>query len=121
MTPERWNSGTTRGRIARQWHNKHVSVATNTPTTTEELQEEIFSVRSVPGLYNEDQWEKLVSRESEVTVGCENRTRRISTVRSHCQAIASKERTNQEHLVCATVFCRACKLVSVMVICSCES
>jgi hypothetical protein len=48
--------------IARQWRCKHVSAATNQHATVEELLEALFSVRSVPTLYSEDQREKLVRR-----------------------------------------------------------
>jgi hypothetical protein len=47
--------------VARQWHGKQVSMATNTPTTIEEWWEGVFSVQSMPRLYNEDQQDKLVT------------------------------------------------------------
>jgi hypothetical protein len=49
---------------ARQWHDKHVSAVTNN-YTTEELLETVFSMWSVPRLYNENQLEFSVSRECE--------------------------------------------------------
>jgi hypothetical protein len=42
--------------VARQWlSRRHVMAATDTHVTIEELLEAVFSVRSVPRLYNEDQ------------------------------------------------------------------
>jgi hypothetical protein len=38
--------------IARQWHGKHISMATNTPTTIEELWKAVFPAWSVLRLYN---------------------------------------------------------------------
>jgi hypothetical protein len=40
--------------VPRQWHGKHVSTATGTSETIEELWEVLFSVWSMPRLYNED-------------------------------------------------------------------
>jgi hypothetical protein len=40
--------------IARQQHGKKVSVATDMYATTEELLETMFSMWSVPRIYNED-------------------------------------------------------------------
>jgi hypothetical protein len=54
--------------IARQQHGKHVSAAKNQHSTIEELLEVVFSVWSVPRLYSEDQWNKLVIRRSELAV-----------------------------------------------------
>jgi hypothetical protein len=42
--------------IARQWFGKHVPVAMNIHTT--ELLEVVFSMQSMPRLYNEDQQDK---------------------------------------------------------------
>jgi hypothetical protein len=53
--------------IAKQWHGKHVSTAVNQHATIEELLEAVFSMQSVPRLYSEDQWEKLVSRKLAVS------------------------------------------------------
>jgi hypothetical protein len=53
--------------VARQrLSSRHVVAAVDTYATTEELLETVFSVRSVPGLYNEDQLplSVLESRES---------------------------------------------------------
>jgi hypothetical protein len=38
---------------------KHVSAATNQHATKEELLEAVFSIRSVPRIYSEDQREKF--------------------------------------------------------------
>jgi hypothetical protein len=46
---------------ARQRPGKHMSAATNKHATTEELWRAVFSVWSVPRLYNEDKREKLLS------------------------------------------------------------
>jgi hypothetical protein len=48
--------------VNRQWHDKHVSLATGT-LTIEELLEMAFSMPSVLRLYSESHWEKLVSQE----------------------------------------------------------
>jgi hypothetical protein len=37
--------------IARQWHGKHVSAATNTHPTIEELLEAVSSMQSLPQLH----------------------------------------------------------------------
>jgi hypothetical protein len=81
------NNGTSKAVIARQWHSKHVSVAPDTVTTedtvssmwtlpgngslnissetnqrtTEELLEGVFSMRSSPRLYNEQQQQNVMS------------------------------------------------------------
>jgi hypothetical protein len=47
--------------IARQWHSKHISAVRNNHATTEESLEAVFSMRSVPRLYKENQQEFLVS------------------------------------------------------------
>jgi hypothetical protein len=51
--------------IARQWHSKHVSAATDTDATTEVA---VFSMLSMLSLYNEDQLDKPVSWTSESVV-----------------------------------------------------
>jgi hypothetical protein len=57
--------------IARARHGKHVCAVTNNHATTDELFKAVFSMRSVPRLYEENQREFLVSREYElVAVGC---------------------------------------------------
>jgi hypothetical protein len=48
--PKEWNYAA----IARQRHSKHVSSATDTRTTIDELLEVVSSVRSLPRLYNEN-------------------------------------------------------------------
>jgi hypothetical protein len=48
--------------IARQQQSKHVSGATNQHMTIDELLELMFDVWSALRLYNEAQWEKLVSQ-----------------------------------------------------------
>jgi hypothetical protein len=53
----------------RQWHSKHVSLSTNTPTTIEDLWEVVFSVWPALMLYDEDHQDKLGSCESAVAVG----------------------------------------------------
>jgi hypothetical protein len=40
--------------ISRQWPSKHAPVATDIHATMEELQEVVFSVWSMPKLYNKD-------------------------------------------------------------------
>jgi hypothetical protein len=55
----------------------------------EEPREEFFSVWSVLKLHTEYQWDKLVSSESAVAVGCEHLCRKISIVRGHYQATTS--------------------------------
>jgi hypothetical protein len=42
---------------ARQRHSKHVSAVTNNNIATEDLLEDVFSMRSVPRLYEENQLE----------------------------------------------------------------
>jgi hypothetical protein len=75
--------------IARQWHGKHVSMATYTPTTIEEPWEAVFSVQSMLRLYN-DQWDQLVvSQHSQLVVGHEHGSRGISNIRSCYQAVSS--------------------------------
>jgi hypothetical protein len=45
-----------RKRVARQWlGSRHVMAATDAHATKEEMLEAVFSVRSVPWLYNEEQ------------------------------------------------------------------
>lgn len=51
--------------VARQWHSKHVSAATDTDATTEDA---VSSMQSMPSLYNEDQLDKSVSRTLESAV-----------------------------------------------------
>jgi hypothetical protein len=60
MTAEGRNSGRAAA-IARQRRGKHVSAATDADATTEDG---VFSMQSVPMLYNEDQLEKPESRQS---------------------------------------------------------
>jgi hypothetical protein len=43
--------------VARQRRDKHVSAATNTHATTEELLEAMFSMQSVSMLYSDGHWE----------------------------------------------------------------
>jgi hypothetical protein len=51
--------------VARQWlSSRHMMAATDTHATIEELLEAVFSVRSLPNLYNEDQLSVLVEPES---------------------------------------------------------
>jgi hypothetical protein len=40
--------------VARQWQSKHVSMEANIPATIEEPREAVFSLGSVPRLYNEE-------------------------------------------------------------------
>jgi hypothetical protein len=49
--------------IARQRHGKHVSVAVDMHATVEELLEAVFSMWSVPRLYNENLWANYLSHE----------------------------------------------------------
>jgi hypothetical protein len=50
--------------IARQWHTKHMSAATDTRIEwVEELLEAVFSVWSVPRLYNENLWANWFKQE----------------------------------------------------------
>jgi hypothetical protein len=42
---------------ARQHHSKHASAVMNTHATIKQLLEVVFSVPSVPKLYNENQWD----------------------------------------------------------------
>jgi hypothetical protein len=56
--------------VARQWlSSRHIIAVTDKHTTTAELLEAVFSVQSVPRLYNEDQMPLPVSRESNVSRG----------------------------------------------------
>jgi hypothetical protein len=51
--------------LAIQWHSSRcVLAARDTHATIEEVLEEGFSVRSVPRLYNEDQWPERESAET---------------------------------------------------------
>jgi hypothetical protein len=52
--------------VNRQWHDKHVSLATDTHSTMEEVLEMAFSMLSVSRLYSESHWEKLDSQELRV-------------------------------------------------------
>jgi hypothetical protein len=65
MVAESWIVERIDAAIARQWHSKHISVATDTDTTIEDT---VFSMRSMPRLYNEDELGKPVSRISEMAV-----------------------------------------------------
>jgi 50S ribosomal subunit-associated GTPase HflX len=47
--------------IARQWHSKHISTATATDPTIEDV---MLSMRPMLWLYNKDQLEKRVSQQS---------------------------------------------------------
>jgi hypothetical protein len=47
--------------VARKWLRKHLSVVVDMYTTVEGLFEVVFFVLSVPRLYNEGHWGKLVS------------------------------------------------------------
>jgi hypothetical protein len=49
---------------ARQRHGKHVSAVTNNHATTEDLLEAVFSMLSVPWLYEDNQLEFLVAVEN---------------------------------------------------------
>lgn len=63
--------------ISRQWPSKHAPVTTDTHATMEELEEVVFSVWSMPKLYNKDNgavsWSQrlslAVSHKSAVRVG----------------------------------------------------
>jgi hypothetical protein len=44
--------------VARQWHSKRVSMATDTDATTKDV---VFSMQSMLSLYNKDQLDKPVS------------------------------------------------------------
>jgi hypothetical protein len=44
--------------VARRWHSKHISAATDTDAT----EDAVFSMQFRPSLYNEDQLDKPVSR-----------------------------------------------------------
>jgi hypothetical protein len=61
MMAERRNSGTKMTAVARQWCGEHISTAKNNHTVIE-LLGPLFSVRSVPGLCNKDQNQKLLSQ-----------------------------------------------------------
>jgi hypothetical protein len=43
--------------VAREWVGKHISAATDTHTTIEELLEDMFSMQSMQTLYKESQFE----------------------------------------------------------------
>jgi hypothetical protein len=58
---ENRDSGTEDSVIARQWHSRHVSAATNQDVEIVDLLEVVFSVGSMLRLYSEDQQKKLVS------------------------------------------------------------
>jgi hypothetical protein len=96
--------------IARQWLGKHASVAKDMHATMEELLDVVFSMWSVPRLYN-DKREKLVSHDSEVmsceTVaswqGHEHGSRGISIVGSCYLAVTRKDR---DDFVFVVVTCR---------------
>jgi hypothetical protein len=47
--------------VARHWHSKLVSVATDTDSTIGDM---VFSMQSVPKFYNEDQLDMQVSQQS---------------------------------------------------------
>jgi hypothetical protein len=50
---------------ARQRHGNYLSAVTNNHETTQELLQTMFSIRSVPSLYKENQVEFSVSQEYE--------------------------------------------------------
>jgi hypothetical protein len=53
--------------VASEWlSSRHVNADTDTLATTEELLEAVFSVRSVPRLYKEDQLSLQVSRRTQL-------------------------------------------------------
>jgi hypothetical protein len=58
----------------------------------------------------------VTSQESALVevVGCEHRSRRISTVRSRYLVTTSDNITNSEDLVCAVVICSVCRLVRLL-------
>jgi hypothetical protein len=61
--------------VARQRLGKHVRAATNTHETIEVLLETVFSTRSVPRRYKEDNWGNQVSeRELRVEAGSKTST-----------------------------------------------
>jgi hypothetical protein len=62
-----WRLKADRVAMARQRHGEHVSAAIYTDST---LEDAVFSMRSAPKLYNEDQLDKPVSRQS---IGGRNR------------------------------------------------
>jgi hypothetical protein len=87
--------------IARQCYGKHVPVATDTHTAIQELQGAVFSMHFVPRLCNNDQYGKLVmscelvaSEQSQLVVGHEHVSRRISVVGSHYIATTAEDITN---------------------------
>jgi hypothetical protein len=76
--------------VARQWHSKNVSMATNIPATIEQ-REAVFSLRSIPRLYNED------------LVGKDLNTRGIYIFRSRFQATTSGDHCGLRSLsVCSS-------------------
>jgi hypothetical protein len=54
--------------IARQWHSKHISVVMDNHSITGDLLEVVFSMRSMPRLYKENQSDFSVSQELPTSV-----------------------------------------------------
>jgi hypothetical protein len=77
---------------ARQQIGKHVVMAVNEHSTTEELLEAVFSTQSLPGLYSKD-WDRklVVSQYSQLLVSWEHRRRGISIVRSRYLTTTSED------------------------------
>jgi hypothetical protein len=65
MMAESQNSRANRCDITMQWCSKHISAATDTGTTIEDM---VFSMRSVPLLYDEEQLHKPISWRLELAV-----------------------------------------------------
>jgi ribosome-interacting GTPase 1 len=55
--------------VARQRSHKYISASTHKHATIEELLDAVFSLRSVTRLYNENEREKRVSRDSAHVAG----------------------------------------------------
>jgi hypothetical protein len=87
--------------IARHLRGKHVSASADTDAT---IEDEVFSVRSVPRLYNEDQLDQPQCRQS---VG--GRSRRLAVlgyiVSSRYLAMTSDERVTNRRLYVLYVYC----------------
>lgn len=84
---------------ARQWFGKHVPVALNIHTT-EKLLEVVFSMQSIPRLYNKDQWDKWIR--NNVTGPAKSETKNDCTVKGKQKYTQNPKWVSRE----STVRCR---------------
>jgi hypothetical protein len=93
--------------LSNAFENKHILT-----DTIGVLQWTVFSTRSVPRCYTEDNWSKI--RERVVVKSVKRRLSRCSwripTVRSRYQGTTDENTAGWEDLVCAAVICKLCEL-----------